>query len=93
MELFWNNPKKRIKKLQKTRKYDELLEFCSKTLEKRPHNLDALRGKIFALQKLKRNKDAFQYCNEILELYPYDSDIINCIVNMPQEHDFEEEDI
>ena len=54
-------------------------------------NLDALNGKILALQKLKRNKDASTYCNKGLEMYPYDSDIINCIVKMPQKHDFGEE--
>ena len=91
MNLFWNTPEKKIEKLQKTKKYDELFEFCSKTLEKNPHNLDALRGKIFALQKLKRSKDASEYCNKVLELYPYDSDIVNCIVKMSPEHDFEEE--
>jgi len=53
--------------------------------------LDALKGKILALQKLKRNKDASTYCNKGLEMYPYDSDIINCIVKMPQKHDFGEE--
>ena len=49
MKLFWNNPQKRIEKLQNTGKYNELLEFYSKILEKDPHNLDALKGKIFSL--------------------------------------------
>ena len=87
MKLFWNNPKKRIEKLQRARKYNELLEFCSKILEKNPHDLDALKGKIFTLQKLKRNKDASTYCNKVLEMYPYDSDVINCVVKMSQKHD------
>ena len=91
MKLFWNNPQKRIEKLQNTGKYNELLEFYSKILEKDPHNLDAVKGKIFSLQKLKRNKDASSYCNKFLEMYPYDPDIIDCIVNMSKKYDFKEE--
>ena len=88
MKLFWNNPQKRIEKLQNARKYDELLKFCSSILEKDPHNLDALKVKIFSLQKLKRNKDASSYCNKVIEMYPYDSDIIDCIVKMSKNNCF-----
>lgn len=91
MKLFWNDPKKRIEKLQKNGKYGELLEFCSMILEKNIHDLDALKGKIFALQKLKRTKDASSFCNKVLEMYPYDPDIIDCIANMSQKYHFEEE--
>lgn len=91
MKLFWNDPKKRIEKLQKNEKYDELLEFCSIILEKNIYGLDALKGKIFALQKLKRNKDVSSFCNKVLEMYPYDPDIIDCIANMSQKYNLEEE--
>ena len=91
MRLPWNNPIKRIEKLQETRQYKKLLEFCSELLEKNPHNLDALRAKIFALQKLERDKDVSVYCSKVIEMYPYDSDILDCIVKLSPKHNFEKE--
>lgn len=53
-----------------SKKYEELLECCSKILGKDPLNIEALKYKAYSLYFLGQYEGAISYYNKLIELEP-----------------------